>query len=277
MSLDDWCFFFFFWDCCVSQDNSYFDGMIVVCRRMINASFLRFSTCHREIRLLMAWSLCFTGWSMPFFFFFAIVACRRAIHLLICDCYVLQSNSSFDLQLLHFARQFVFWILITAFRKTICLLVLQLLCFARQFVFWFATATFCDYYVLQGNSSFDFAITMFRRTIRLLMAWSLRVVGRSNASFLFAIATFRKAIVFWWHDRCVLLKFQCICFVIAACCWKILFRWHDRYVSLDDEFIFWERNPRITSFFEWEISGSCIQNLLPKGDLYSVMKYKKEW
>lgn len=215
MSLDDWCIFF--WDCCVSQDNSYFDGMIVACRRMINASFLRFSTCHREIRLLMAWSLCVIGWSMPFFFF-AIVACRRAIHLLICDCYVLQSNSSFDLQLLHFARQFVFWILITAFRKTVCLLVLQLLCFARQFVFWFATATFCDYYVSQGNSSFDFAITMFRRTIRLLMAWSLRVVGWSNASFLFAIATFCKAIVFWWHDRCVSLKFQCICFVIVACC-----------------------------------------------------------
>ena len=158
-------FFFFFWDCCVSQDNSYFDGMIVACRRMINASFLRFSTCHREIRLLMAWSLCVIGWSMPFFFFFlrllrvagqfifwfVIAMFCKAIHPLICNCCISQGNSSFEFWLLHFAKQFVFW--------------------------------FCNCYVSQGNSSFDlqllhFAITMFRRAIHLLILRLLCFAGQ---------------------------------------------------------------------------------------------------
>ena len=129
-------------DCCVSQDNSSFDGMVVACHRMINASM-----CHRAICLLMAWSLCVIGrwthfFSFSFLFLFAIVACRRAIRLLICDCCISQGNSSFDLRLLHFTGQFIFWIAIAAFLRAICVLILWLLRFTRQFFFWFAIAAF---------------------------------------------------------------------------------------------------------------------------------------
>ena len=158
-----------------------------------------------------------------------------------CDCCVLQGNSSFNLWLLHFYRAIHLLICNCWISHGNSSFDLRLLCFARQFVF-----LFCICCVSQGNSSSD---------LRLLH--------------------FTGQFVFWWHDHCELLDDQCICFAIAACCWAIIFRWHDRCVSLDDQYIFWERNPRITSFFGREISRSCIHGLLPEGDLYSVMKYKK--
>ena len=57
-----------------------------------------------------------------FFFSFAIAACCRAIRLLICDCYVLQGNSSFD-----FA--------IAAFCRAIHLLIYDCCIFTGQFIF----------------------------------------------------------------------------------------------------------------------------------------------
>ena len=112
-----------------------------------------------------------------------------------CDCCVSQGNSSFDLWLLCFAKQFIFWFAIAAFRKAIRLLnsdycisqnslsfgfaiamfrkairllicnryILRLLCFAGQFIFWF-----CNYYVSQDNSSFNGMIVACRRTIKCI-------------------------------------------------------------------------------------------------------------
>ena len=83
-------FFFFFAIAAFHRTIRLFYGMIIVCHRMINASFL-----------------------------FMIVAFCKAICLLICDWCVSKGNSSFGLQLLLFVGQFIFWFAIAAFRRTI--------------------------------------------------------------------------------------------------------------------------------------------------------------
>ena len=217
MLLDDQCISFFsfsfsfFWLLLRVAGQSSFNGIIITCHWTIDAFFFGIVVFRRTIRILMTWSLRVAGWLMHLFCDFLRVTGKfvfwwhdhcvsqddqcHFFFFFFCDCWVSQGNSSFDLWLLCFAKQFIFWFAIAAFRKAILLLdsdycisqnslsfgfaiamfrkairllicnryILRLLCFAGQFIFWF-----CNYYVSQDNSSFNGMIVACRRTIKCI-------------------------------------------------------------------------------------------------------------
>ena len=73
---------------------------------------------------------------------------------------------------------------------------------------------------------FFFGIVVFRRTIRILMAWSLRVAGWLMHLFCDFLRVTGK-FVFWWHDHCVSQDDQCHFFFFL------------RLLRVAGQFIFW--------------------------------------